>query len=360
MDWRQGEALGSLDSPIEAPELWSSGDAPPRQVRIACCSVTGAKHNWLNVFKMEREYERAELDAEFDPQSGHVTVHTATNIRLFEVAPPVPLDPRLTGHHLTVEGQRVEISSDVLDGTAKLSTPERLVLFNKGYKSVPAPTVDWVILESGGHGKRSHLTGPIDDAFQLGSFLCVRGTSEPWDAAAEAAALSSLKQLQAQTWPGGVATGVVADWVRVVNDDELTEEEALGHNLIMFGDPGSNRWIARALPAMPIAGWTAAGGFKLAEADAEGERVGHCLSMICPSPWHHERYIVLNAAHSGGKGLDDGGSRPRRADYAVTQCADGGNTVVQAGFFTNEWALVGEEKRVSYRFDEEVAIVHKL
>lgn len=41
----------------------------------------------------------------------------------------------------------------------------------------------------------------------------------------------------------------------VRNDTEVTEADVRDEHLILFGDPGSNSWIARALPDLPV-NWT--------------------------------------------------------------------------------------------------------
>ena len=256
MDWRAGmdeAALAALDAPIEPPtrsEEWSAEPAGrlgsaveidrvhggwPSRVRIAGCTLEGARHYWLSIFKLEREYEPAELEAEVDA-SGAITVHVAKTLRLFEVLPPQPLAP---GASLTVEGQRVPVGDAIFAGTTTCSSIERLVLFNKGYKAEPAPQVDWTILEDGGHGKQPAVCGPIDAAF-ASDFICVTGSGTPWDPAAEEWARESLRQFR-EAWRER-GTGEL----RVVSDDEeLSEAEVQGSNLILFGDP------VRALQPLP-------------------------------------------------------------------------------------------------------------
>ena len=38
----------------------------------------------------------------------------------------------------------------------------------------------------------------------------------------------------------------------IKDDTEVTEEDVKRCNLILFGDPGSNRWISKVLPTLPI------------------------------------------------------------------------------------------------------------
>ena len=41
----------------------------------------------------------------------------------------------------------------------------------------------------------------------------------------------------------------------VKDDVDVTDDDARTSHLILFGDPGSNSWIARALPRLPLT-WT--------------------------------------------------------------------------------------------------------
>ena len=41
----------------------------------------------------------------------------------------------------------------------------------------------------------------------------------------------------------------------VKDDTEVTEDDVRNKHLILFGDPGSNPWIAKALPQLPLT-WT--------------------------------------------------------------------------------------------------------
>eukprot|EP01051_Picozoa_sp_SAG22_P003216 SAG22_NODE_154_length_17189_cov_38.210064_8_plen_428_part_00 len=383
MDWcigaSDGSVLASIGSPIPPPTIESSGSSgagatEPQRIAITCTSLAGAAHSWLRVFKLEREYQEASVDAEISgPAAETITVHTATNIRLFEILRP-PGQPITPACSLTVEGQVVDVSP-VFEPTATLSSPSRLVLFNVAYKAEP-PGVEWIILASGGHGKSSVLKGPIDDAFGgLGrgqqlqqpnpagtgiGVLCVTGSGQAWDPAAERWSRTQLADLRTTCSDAGAE-------VRVLTDTKVTAADATHNNLVLFGDPGSNSWIARALPWLPIADWTREHGLQfgrdeppmpeLLELRQQQQQLGQsslCLQMISPSPFHHERYIVLNAGGRPNRLL------PQRSDYAVValppdwhpRTTDSSVMLVRAGFCTNEWCLVGEERRVSYKFAE--------
>ena len=163
-------------------------------------------------------------------------------------------------------------------------------------------------------GKRPGLQGPIDDAFTT-PFLCVRGTGQPWNSNVEA-------------WADARLNRFASEWDRyfrgrlpVKNDTDVTQNDLRRCNLILFGDPGSNRWIAKVLPHLPLT-WTKQEfvfhGAKYAAAD-------HVAVMIQPNPLAADRYVVLNSGHTfGEKELASLNYLlfPRLGDWAVLNLSD--------------------------------------
>ena len=105
--------------------------------------------------------------------------------------------------------------------------------------------------------------------------------------------------------------------------------------MILFGDPGSNRWIAKVAPKLPIQ-WTRESvtlkGKKYSAAE-------HFPAMIYPNPLNGWRYVVLNT----GMTFEERGYRgdygmPMLGDYAVLK-ANGSDTpeTVTAGLFDEQW-----------------------
>ena len=343
MNWSAGEpdaALAALDAPIVPSERRTFGSlrcGAPKKLHFTTASLADNQCHWLAVLKVEDLFEPAEIVAEA-LDSGHVNVSVVSNVRLFEIRPPVP---ERSGAALTVEGQLVPVPASVSEGG------ERLVVFNSGYGG--AGEAAWTILPNGIaplHGKQPGCQGPLGAAFES-SFVAVSGTGAPWHPAAEAWAQQTLSELQ-ESWP---------DELPLVPDTELTDDAILHGNLVLFGDPGSNVWIAKALSALPIAGWSADAGFDLGQAGAwawSGD--SHGLSLICPNPWAPTKYLALNAGNAA--------SRPSRADYTVVALPPTGNPaaggqLVQAGYFDNEWQLadspVPPEDRVVYSWTKPAA-----
>src|SRR5581483_11438058 len=122
-------------------------------------------------------------------------------------------------------------------------------------------------------GKRPGIQGPIDDAFTT-PFLCVRGTGKPWNPAVQAWAEANLKRF-AYEWHHYFRGDLP-----VKDDTAVTEEDVKRCNLILFGDPGSNRWIREVLPHLPLR-WTRE---ELVIGKDSYPSDGHAPLLIQPSP----------------------------------------------------------------------------
>src|SRR5262249_14319140 len=148
-----------------------------------------------------------------------VTLASGEDLKTFEV--PRGTDRSVTAHFRNVGGkwQRVDASDD---GTLR---------------------------------KRHGLQGPIDDAF-MDSFLMVRPTGTPLNE-------------KIGPWVKAEMDHAVEHWrrqfrgeARVRNDDAVTDADIAGSNLVLWGDPNSNKLLAKIADKLPIR-W-----------NAEGVRVG--------------------------------------------------------------------------------------
>jgi dienelactone hydrolase len=248
---------------------------PPDRVRFVTWTLRYPGAHWVELRRLGRHYERAEIVAERTGE-GILDVPVLRNIdavefRLEDAPAPVRL-VRLPDREIPVRPP---------DGARSV----RVERAGGGWRAVfePAP-----VLES---GKRPGLQGPIDDAFTR-PFLCVVGTDEPWHPAVQAWAEAELRRF-ARLWEryfGGV--------LPVKRDTEVTEDDLRDRHLVLFGDPGSNRWIRAVLPGLPMA-WTR-DCLRLG-ADFSADR--HVPRLIAPNPLPHGRgrYVVLNSGHTFGE-----------------------------------------------------------
>ena len=133
----------------------------------------------------------------------------------------------------------------------------------------------------------------------------------------------------------------------VKNDTEVTDADVRDKHLILFGDPGSNRWIARALPKLPIT-WTRN---EVRLGDQVQPSKDHAPVFICASPLSQDRYIVINSGHTFHEKEFAAFNYllfPRLGDWAVMKIGLGVDTwqpsspafaeeVVSAGYFDESW-----------------------
>lgn len=188
------------------------------------------------------------------------------------------------------------------------------------------PDGKWTRVAELSRHKSHGLQGPIDDAF-MDSFLVVRPTGQSQN---DTFAKWSLAQL----------TKAINEWraqfrgdARVKDDAKVSDEDIAAHNLVLFGDPRSNRLLARIADKLPFK-WSTDqiefAGRKFAASD-------HAMAMIFPNPLNPKRYVVLNSGFTfatAGAG-SNAQQTPKLPDYAVLNCDD--DSVEVAGFFDEEW-----------------------
>src|SRR5262249_22343515 len=131
--------------------------------------------------------------------------------------------------------------------------------------------------------KKHGLQGPIDDVF-LEPFLVVRPTGTAWNEAANRQAIHALERFDRQY------TLAYRGKIRVKDDRDVTESDFDKYHVVLFGDPGSNRWIAKLNGKLPLS-WTkqtvALGSHSFSAAEA-------LPVMVYPSPMNPSHYVVLN------------------------------------------------------------------
>lgn len=130
---------------------------------------------------------------------------------------------------------------------------------------------------------------------------------------------------------------------RVKDDNDVTKEDFAKYNIVLFGDPGSNRWIAKLNGKLPVR-WTrenvAFGSQSYAAAD-------HLPALVYPNPLNPARYVVINT----GLTIDDreyAGEypMPRLGDFAILKVKEGADfpEIAHAGLFDERWRLPSGSK----------------
>jgi hypothetical protein len=278
---------------------WSDrGQSSPEHIRFLTYTTRYNRDYWVTVDRLEKMYERAEVDA----TRSKVTTKNVARLTLREMNGVKTME---------INGQRVE-----LKGSPEVTLEKSAA----GWKVVSGR-------ETGLH-KTHALQGPIDDVF-LDPFVLVRPTGKPWNEAVNAQALQTLARFDR----------LYAKWFRahprIVDDKDLTAADMAKYHVILFGDPGSNSWIAKVAGKLPVK-WTkenvAMGGKSYPAAQSYP-------ALIYPNPLNPSKYVVLNT----GMTFEERGYRgdygmPMYGDYAVLKA---GNVeapeVLTAGLFNELW-----------------------
>ncbi len=291
----------------------------PNNLRFVTWTLKYNRCHWLEVLQLEQHYARAELSAKL--VNDVLVVAEPKNITRFAIRtdelPNRPQTLRIgsSATALAIPDGQVELSR--VEGTWQISD-----------KSGPAQRT----------GKRPGLQGPIDDAFTT-PFLCVRGTGQPWNANVQEYANTSLRRFTDE-WDH-----YFRGTLPVKDDIDVTPNDIQTRNLILFGDPGSNKWIAAALPHLPL-NWSKKslqmGGLGYASAE-------HVPAFIAPNPLPGGRkhYVVLNSGHTFREAELAKLNYllfPRWGDWAVLKIAPArteseavSEEVLRAGYFDEQW-----------------------
>jgi len=280
-----------------------SRDAYPRSVRFTTFTLRYHRMKWLQVDALERHWERARVDADFTDSHTLRARTTNTAALTFELGPGAPLLDPATPVTIGIDGQTLTAPGPLTDRswTAHLE--------KKAGKWMIAPAID------NGVRKKHGLQGPIDDAF-MDSFIFVKpsGTADPWVTAEMDRAIREWRS-QFRGEP------------QVRLDTDISDADIASSNLVLWGDPSSNRLIARVADRIP-AKWAP----------------GRMPILIYPNPLNPERYVVLNSGFTFREADYFTNSRqvPRLPDWAIIDITVAPDSrtpgrIVEAGFFDERW-----------------------
>ena len=288
-------------------EWGDKGQSSPDHVRFVTYTTRYNRDYWVTVEGLYKHYERADVDAQRNPGGTEyeIETHNIARLALGE-----------TGHAgvIRIDGQNL-----------KVKAAPRIVLQRIG--------AVWKVgaARLTGLHKTHALQGPIDDAF-LDPFLLVRPTGKPWNDAVNQQALRTLARFD-RLW-GKYFRGHPF----VKDDKDVTQSDIAKYHLVLFGDPGSNRWIAKTLTRLPVK-WTretvSLAGKSLPAAE-------NFPALIYPNPLNPAKYVVLNTGltirdreYNGDYGM------PQWGDYALVKVKPGADVpdLVTAGLFDEEWRI---------------------
>jgi hypothetical protein len=306
-------------------------DPTPAVVRFTTWTLRYNKVRWLRIDGLEEHWKRALVEANLAGDPDGPTLKTQ-NVSALTLTLPAGEGPEL----FLKKKAKVKIDDAELEVPGLLSDRSWTVHLRK-------KDGKWEVLDKTDDGvlrKRHGLQGPIDDAF-MDSFLIVRPTGRAMNA-------------KVGKWADAELAHAIEHWrrqfrgeARVKNDDDITDADIADHNLVLWGDPNSNKVLAKIAAKLPIR-W-----------DSEGVRVGdktysaghHVPLLIYPNPLNPKRYVVLNSGFTFREYdyLNNARQTPKLPDWAVVDVnvpvssrAPGG--IVNAGFFGERWEYVAPPK----------------
>lgn len=290
-------------------------DPYPRRVRFTTWTLAYNRMKWIVVDGLGQHWQRARLDAAIGGD-GAVEVDTS-NVTAFSI------DMGSGGWPFDLSAKPVvDIDGQKLTAPGPMSDRSWAVHFRKVESR-------WSIAGSAtapGLHKHHGLQGPIDDAF-LDSFLFVTPTGTPLS--------PSIGR-----WAASEEQHAIREWRRqfrgdapVREDKDVTDADIANNNLILWGDPSSNRLLARIADRLPIP-WPKASA--------------QALILIYPNPLNPKKYVVLNSGFTFREPdyLSNARQTPKLPDYAVVDVSQlpavrsrFPGRILRAGFFNEEWGL---------------------
>lgn len=299
----------------------------PSRVRFTTYTLRYNNMFWVTIDGLGQHWERARVDAEIvDPSTIKLASTNVTELTLSMPAGLCPLD----------DSQEVKVVVDGQSLTAPTPASDRswFARFRKSGSEWICSTIP-PLVKGRGLKKVHGQQGPIDDAF-LDSFLMVRPTGSP-------------RHAKVGEWVEREMQHAIEHWrrqfrgeARVKDDVEVTDDDIASHNLILWGDPASNKLLARIAADLPIK-WND----RAIEVVAKLFSVDHHVpALIYPSPLSSQRYVVLNSGFTFREYdyLNNARQVPKLPDYAIIDIRSPVTSrlpgaIAEAGFFGENWEL---------------------
>lgn len=276
---------------------------------------------WLTVTGLGEHWEKASVQGKIEAGYNRIrlTTQNVTSLKIDFGPGDCPFE---TGHEVVIDG--VVLAGPMLQSDRSWSASFRKV-GDTWMEGLPATKL----------AKRHGLQGPVDDAF-MDSFLFVRPTgkaeSEKMDQWAKA------EMVRAQEHWRRHFRGVAP----IKNDVEVTTEDMLTKNLILWGDASSNSIIAKLAGQLPIV--TKDGKIRVGEQSFDS--ANHAQILIYPNPVSPSRYVVLNSGFTFREfaHLNNARQIPKLPDWAIVNLDTPPNPlwpgkIVAADFFDEAWQL---------------------
>jgi len=296
-------------------------DPMPKKVRLTTWTLRYNNMAWVTIDGLEQHWARARVDAEIvSPELiNAMTTNVSALTFSFDTSHGVPSRMH-DGQPLRIS--KIVLDSQLLPSPSTASDGSWTARFEKRKSR-------WSLMTDTSNDrlrKRHGLQGPIDDAF-MDSFIMVRPTGKPMND-------------ELADWTAIAMSDAIREWrlqfrgdAPVKDDNAITDADIADNNLILWGDPRSNRLLARIAPKIPIH-WDR---FKISVPGNTYSSRDHVPVLIYPNPLNPKHYVVLNSGFTFADEAPTSNALqiPKLPDYAVFNINS--RAVENAGFFDDDW-----------------------
>ncbi len=303
-------------------------DEVPHKIIFQTYTLKYNNMHWVTIDALDKHWERARVTAEIATGDKNGFVVSTSNVAALTLAfekNQYPFDAKVSA---VIDGAPVALPAPGADKSLTVS------LAKSGGKWDVAKPNDAELR------KRHNLQGPIDDAF-MESFMMVKPTGTP---------LSE----KIGSWTKSEMDYATKQWRKqlrgeapVKNDSDITDADIAAHNLVLWGDPSSNKILAKIAAKLPIK-WTAQSievGSKTYPADQ------YAPVLIYPNPLNPSRYVVINSGFTFAEfaAASNAQQTPKLPDWAILDMKTSISNrlkegVKDAGFFGEKWEYLEERK----------------
>ena len=303
----------------------------PDKIRFTTYTLRYNRMNWVAIDGLEKHWDKARVDADItDKHNIRIRTENVNALSLDMAAGLCPLDRdrsptiRIDGEEITAAGVRNDRSwsAHFIKSSGR-----------------------WhLVAEAAARGgtKKHGLQGPIDDAF-FDSFLMVTPTGTPMAPQPVTAWIKTEMEDAQYQW-----LMQFRGKARTKPDVHVSEEDIARHNLILWGDPGSNAIYQRIARKLPIQ-WTAE---RITAGEERWSADKHVPVFIFPNPLNPERYVVINSGFTFAPNGSASNSTqtPKLPDWAIIDIHVPAKQRIPAGvvdcdFFGEGWQVVKSPER---------------
>lgn len=298
-------------------------DAYPRSIRFATFTLRYNRMKWVVVDALEKHWEQARVNATVTgPHAMDVKTANTAALTLDFAGGGSLLEPGEARVH--IDGQTVAVAGPDSDRSWRPSFIKTAGKWSAGKLPVA------------GLRKRHGLQGPIDDAF-WNRFIMVKPTGASANSALSGWAAAEM-QRAIKEWRGQFRGEAITK-----ADDQVTDADIASSNLILWGDPQSNKLLARIADKLPVR-WTAG---TIAVGAQSFPTASHSAILIYPNPLNPSKYVVLNSGLTFREAhyLTNSQQTPKLPDYAIVDLSSppdkrSPGRIALAGFFGERWDLL--------------------